>query len=137
MTSAMRTMPSESASGRSPLLVSNAIAVVINARQRPHSGMYRLPSVKEALGVDLRDLVGSEQHGRVLLTAEHVPDRSRDRRCSQAGRRDLVEQRLEDMVVRPVDNGDAHRSAPQRLRRPQPAEPCTEDDYVRVCAHPA
>ena len=42
-------------------------------------------------------------------------------------RRHLVEQRLEQVMVRPIDNRHVDRRAAEGLRRPQPAEPRADD----------
>ena len=42
--------------------------------------------------------------------------------------RHLVEQRLEQVVVRPVDQGHLDRGAPQEARREEPAEAAADDD---------
>ena len=54
------------------------------------------------------------------------------RRGDLAGREpaggDLIEQRLEEVEVAPVDQRDLHRRAAQRLRRVEPAETAADDD---------
>ena len=42
--------------------------------------------------------------------------------------RDLVEQRLEEVVVRAVDQAHVHRRAPQEARREETAEARPDDD---------
>ena len=54
-----------------------------------------------------------EQHLDVGLAAQDVADRRRDVAGRQPGRRHLVEQRLEEVVVAPVDHDDVHARASQ------------------------
>jgi hypothetical protein len=76
--------------------------------------------------VDTRDF--TEQHRRVALPAEDPADRPRDIRRRQARGGDLIEQRLEQVVVVPVDDRDVRGCARERLRGEQAAEPCPDDD---------
>ena len=76
-------------------------------------------------GVDFR-----HQHRRVLLACEHVPYRPRHVRWRQRGGRDLIEKRLEAMVILPVDDDNVDRNATQSLRGLDPAEPCADDDHA-------
>ena len=55
-----------------------------------------------------------------------------DLRRRQAGRRHLVEQRLEEMVVAPVDHGDVGIGAGEAMRGAQAAEAGADDDDVRA-----
>ena len=50
----------------------------------------------------------------------------------QARGRDLVQQRLEQVMVAAVDQGDAQRRRSQRARRPQAAEAAADDHEVRA-----
>ena len=74
----------------------------------------------------------AEQHRRVALPAQNRADRPRDIRRRQACRRDLVEQRLEQVIVVPVDDRDVGVGARERLRGEQPAESCADDDDARA-----
>ena len=49
------------------------------------------------------------QHGRVLLLAQNVADRPGDVGRRERRGRDLVEHRLEAMMILPVDHGDLDR----------------------------
>ena len=60
-----------------------------------------------------------QHHGHVRLVAEDPSDRRGDVGRAQRGRRHLVEERLEQVVVRPVNDRDPHRGAPE-LRGPLP-----------------
>ena len=71
-----------------------------------------------------------EQHRDVLLVAQHPPDRRGDVARRQRRRRDLVQQRLEEMVVVAVDQRDADRRARERPRRVEAAEAAADDHDV-------
>src|SRR6478736_1956920 len=60
--------------------------------------------------------------------AERMPDRGR---LDQAGRK-LVEQRLEGVVVVPVDEDDLGVGVLELLRRTDPGEPAAEDQDART-----
>ncbi len=80
--------------------------------------------------VDGRDF--AEQHRRVALPAQDGADRPCDVGRRQAGRRDLIEQRLEQVIVVPVDDRDVGVDARERLRGEQAAESCADDDDARA-----
>ena len=62
---------------------------------------------------------GVGQHHRdVRLMAEDPADRRGDVRRAERGGRHLVEQRLEQVVIGPVDDRDSHRGTPQARPRP-------------------
>jgi hypothetical protein len=62
---------------------------------------------------------------------EDPADRRRDVTRRQRGRGDLIQERLKDVVVVPVDQGDLDRGAPERPSRIQPAESPADDDDVQ------
>ena len=64
----------------------------------------------------------------VRLATQHRADRLRDVRRRKRGRRHLVEQGLEQVVIAPVDEGDLHGCVGERLRRLQSPEPTADDD---------
>ena len=68
-----------------------------------------------------------EEHGRVALTPKDAADRLRDVGWRERGGCRLVEERLEEMVVASVDDGDLNGRVLERSRRGQPAEPGTDD----------
>src|SRR5262249_50695467 len=103
----------------------------------------RAGSHDEIVVVDLRAIVEAylfrrrvdllhfaHQHDGIALAPQNVPDRRGDRRGRQAGRGDLVEQRLEQVVVGAVDHRHFDRRLVQRLRRPKTPEAATDDDYA-------
>src|SRR5262249_6611319 len=75
----------------------------------------------------------AELHLRVRMFPQHFPRRRRDRTGWEDAGRDLVEQRLEEVVVRAVDECDLDRGALEDLRCDQAAEPCTDDHDPVLC----
>ena len=79
-----------------------------------------------ALDVDVDRL--AEDHRRVALLAQHGAQRLRDLARRQRAGRDLVEHRLEQVEVAPVDERDRDlRVVAEAPRRVQPAEPAADD----------
>ena len=74
----------------------------------------------------------SEEHRRVLLFREDRANRLGDLRRGEPGRCHLIEERLEEVMVRAVDHGDCHRRARERLRRGEPPEAPADDDDMRL-----
>jgi hypothetical protein len=69
-----------------------------------------------------------QQHLDVLLAPENPANRRRDVSRRQRSHRDLIQQRLEHVMVPPIHDRDLNRLAAQRTRRIQPAE-AAADDY--------
>ncbi len=69
----------------------------------------------------------------VVGMAENAADRRGDVRRREARGRHLVQERLKQMVIVLIDQGDVERRAGEVLRRAQPAEPGTDDDDLGVC----
>src|SRR5258706_8920524 len=79
------------------------------------------------LGVEVDRL--AEEHGHVLAAPEDAPERLRDLARRQRARRDLVEQRLEQVVVVAVNERDVEPIvATETLRGVQPGEAAADDD---------
>ena len=79
----------------------------------------------------------AEDHRRVALLAQHRAQRLRDLARRQGARRHLVEHRLEQVEVAPVDERDRHlRVVAEAARRVQPAEPAADDDRRGVADEP-
>jgi hypothetical protein len=74
----------------------------------------------------------AQDHPHVSCLAQDGADGLGDLRRRQAGRRHLVEQRLEEMVVAPVDHGDIGIGAGEALRGAKAAETGADDDDVRA-----
>ena len=74
----------------------------------------------------------AEDHPGVLLPAEDAPDGRRDVARVQRRRRYLVEERLEEVVVAPIDQRHLHRSAAQRLGGVETPEPAAQDGHARL-----
>ncbi len=69
-----------------------------------------------------------EQGRHFRAMAQQIADRPGDLRCRQRRGGDLIQERLEQMMVAPVNHRDADRRARQAKRRFQPAE-AGADDY--------
>ena len=69
----------------------------------------------------------------VLLPPQDPPDRHGDVARVQRRRGDLVEQRLEQMVVAAIDDRQVHRGAPERPGGVEAAESAAEDDDAGGC----
>ena len=69
----------------------------------------------------------ADHHRGVALPVEDPSRRVRDVVSIESRRGDLIEQRLERVVVSLVDEHDLHREAPQRLRRREAAESRPDD----------
>ena len=77
---------------------------------------------------------GVEQGRHILAFAKEVPHRPGDFRGRQRRGRHLIEQRLEQMVIAPVDDGDADWSTRKGAGEFQPAETGPYNDDM-VCGH--
>ena len=66
--------------------------------------------------------------------AHQEPNGPGDFRGCEGGRSNLIEQRLEDVMVAPIDHRDVHRRAGQSVGRFQAAEAAAYDhDVMAVC----
>ena len=80
----------------------------------------------------------AEHDRRVLLVAQDVADRRRDVALGEYARRELIQQRLEQVMVGPVDDCDIEvGGAPQLLRGEEPAEPASDDRHPVAANSPA
>ena len=80
------------------------------------------------LEVDVGDL--AEQDAGVVLPAEHLAGRRGDLALGEDAGRDLVEQRLEEVVGGLGDHRDVDVGTPQRLGAEQSAEPGADHDHL-------
>ena len=94
--------------------------------QRRHLGELDLALVQ----VDPGDGVQVDTDVRLLV--EEVAQRMSDRRPLEQGGRDLVEERLEGVVVVLVDQHDVDVGLLQRLRGAEPGEASAEDQDARA-----
>lgn len=76
--------------------------------------------------IDIRSL--AHQHAYIALAAKHAAQRGRDLARRERPRRDLIEQRLEEMEIPTVDERDLNRRMLQRLRGVESAEAPAEND---------
>ena len=74
----------------------------------------------------------AEHHIDVLRARQNAADRRGDIGRRKAGGRHLVEQRLEQVIIVPVDHRDVEGAAGERFRGGQPAKPGTDDDDTLV-----
>jgi hypothetical protein len=73
----------------------------------------------------------AEEDARIPIPAQDAADGRADLAWRERSGRDLVEQRLEQVEVTAVDDGDFDRRVPQRARGIQAAEaPSKNDDAV-------
>ena len=72
----------------------------------------------------------AEQGGDVLAPAKELTDRPGDFRGGERCRPDLVEQRLEQMVVALIDDGDAYTRGLQSLCDGESAEAAADDHHM-------
>ena len=83
---------------------------------------------RERTAIEVESRHARQRHLGVLLPAKHVADRRRDLALRQDPRGHLVQQRLEQMVVDAVDEGEVHGRALQEPGGEQPPEPAADDD---------
>ena len=69
-----------------------------------------------------------EQHTDISLLASKLPDRSSDLGWRKNCGRNLVEQRLEDVVIAPVDQNDVCIASFQSASRGDPGKPAANND---------
>jgi hypothetical protein len=90
-------------------------------------GQFALREMHDAaFKIDVERFV--HQHRDVLVLLQDLPQGRSDRRRGKAGRGDLVEQRLEQMMIAAVDQGDANIGIGQFARGGEAAETAAEDD---------
>ncbi len=87
-------------------------------RAAPRGRPHRLPTTVPS------------KRGDVLAPAKQLADRPGDLRGGQRGGPDLVEQRLEEMMIALIDDGDAHARALESLRDGESAEAAADDHHV-------
>jgi hypothetical protein len=66
----------------------------------------------------------------VSPSGDHAAQRRRDEATWQDPGGDLIQQRLEQVVIGPVHDRDGDISAGQGTCHPDSAEPATDDDYL-------
>ena len=72
----------------------------------------------------------AHEHRRIFLVLQDLADRRGNRRRRKPRGRDLVQEGLEQVMVRTVDDRDADRRPGERLRREQAAKSAAQDDDV-------
>lgn len=84
-------------------------------------------------GIDAGHLAQKRRHLRPV--AIEMADRPGDLGSGDQRGCDLVEQRLEQVMISPVDQRDAHRRARKPVDELQPAKPSTDDDDMMPVLH--
>src|SRR5947208_3065841 len=74
---------------------------------------------------------GAENHVRVCLAREDAADWRRDVGRRQGGRGDLVEQRLEQVIVAAINDRDIGVNPGEPCRHRKATKPCTDNDDTR------
>ena len=69
-------------------------------------------------------------NSHIALFPKQMANRRGDVARRQRGSRDLVEQRLKEVVIRPVNQSDANRCVPQGAGRGEPAETTAHDHHM-------
>ena len=106
---------------------------VLRAGRENQDVVGNAPAVGEhlaPLGVDSRDL--AKDHVDVLLARQNAADRRGDVGGRKPRGRDLIEQRLEQVIVVLVDDGDVEWLSGQHFRGGEPAEAGSDDDDAGV-----
>ena len=88
----------------------------------------RHPVDEMLVQVEVRD-IGLDGPG-VALTLDHLAQRWRDQALAQQPGGDLVQQRLEEMMIGPVRNGHVGIGLSQRLGHAHPAEPAAHHENL-------
>ncbi len=78
----------------------------------------------------------AEQNARVLLAPENAPQGRSDVACGQGPGCHLVEQRLEDVMVAPIDERHVDRRRFQRTCRPKSAKSAADDHHLLIHGSP-
>jgi len=80
------------------------------------------------LGIDVDHL--SEQYAHVLLAAEHAAQGRGDLAGRQRAGSNLIKERLEEVIVAPIEERHVHRHGLQRAGRAEAAEPAADYHYL-------
>ncbi len=80
--------------------------------------------------VQIQVLHLGQHDARVGLFPDDAAQRRRDEASGQDPGGDLIQQRLEQVVIGPVHDRDVDIGAGQGTRHPDPAEPATDDDHL-------
>jgi len=83
------------------------------------------------LGVEIDRACFGKEHLRVLLRAEDATNRDGDVARIERGRSHLIEERLKQVMIAPIDQGHSHGCVRERPCRIEAAETPAQDHYVR------
>ncbi len=84
--------------------------------------------------IEIDPLRFAKEHLRVFLLAQNVPQRLGDIGRRQRGGGDLVKQRLKQVMILPIEQGDPHIGLAQGLGGLEPAKAAADDDHSREIA---
>jgi hypothetical protein len=109
----------------------------IRAPCRNHQAVIRQPQPPAVRGhgthdpsVQVQVLHLGQHDARVGLFPDHAAQRRRNEATRQDPGGDLIQQRLEQVVIGPVHDRDVDVGAGQGPRHPNPAEPGADDDHL-------
>ena len=97
--------------------------------ERDASAIGQVDEHAPSIPVDAGDL--AEEHPGVPLRHQNPANRRGDLCRAEHGRRDLVQERLEHVVVLPIDEHHARVGLAERLRRGEAPEAASYDHYSR------
>jgi hypothetical protein len=76
----------------------------------------------------------AKDHGRISLIFQKSTDRRRYLSRRKHGRRHLIEQRLKEVVIRPINDKDFRVRVPQRFCSRKPRKPGADyHDFFHLC----
>jgi hypothetical protein len=78
--------------------------------------------------IDIDDL--AKDDSRILMVTKNFADWRCDVAFGKNPGRDLTQQRLNQVMIRPVDDRDIDIGAPQRFRRREPAESAADNHHM-------
>jgi hypothetical protein len=95
-------------------------------RDQRAAGKYNLPDAN----VDAYHFI--HEHGGVAMATQDSADGLRDVSRREHGQRDLIEQRLEDVMVAPIDDSYVHGKARQPYGRVNAGKTSTHNDHAET-----
>jgi len=85
---------------------------------------------RDAAGLEVDTDDFAKDDARISLVAENFADRRRDVVFAENPRGDLTQQRLDQVVIRPVDDREVDIGTSQRLRRREATESAADNHHV-------
>ena len=109
---------------RMPAATHQHVVVEVNVVSSGRRAVTRRASASRSNGL-------AEKGGDVAVARQFLAQRPADLPDAERSGGALVEQRLEDVAGRPVEQRDVDVVAPEAARAEQPAEPATDDQHLR------